>query len=92
MVELLLRCFITSVDKWYLLYCIQTFYSASHSIKPYRSALRKQTGLRGAREVDKLEERMVLREACGRGFHRVGPIIVKDLSLTIVVLAQRTKR
>ena len=55
-------------------------------------APRKQTGLRRAREVDKLEERMVLREAGRRLFHREGPITLKDLDLTIVVLAQGTKR
>jgi len=54
-------------------------------------APRKQTGLRRAREVDKLEERMVLREAGRRLFHREGPITLKDLDLTIVVLAQGTR-
>ena len=42
--------------------------------------------------MDKLEERMVLREAGRRLFHREGPITVKDLDLTIVVLDQGTKR
>jgi len=42
--------------------------------------------------VDKLEEMMVLREAGGRRSHREGPITLKDLDLTIVVLAQGTKR
>jgi len=40
--------------------------------------------------VDKLEERMVLQEAGRRLFHREGPITLKDLDLTIVVLAQGT--
>jgi len=38
--------------------------------------------------MDKLEEKMVLREAGRRLFHREGPITVKDLDLNIVVLAQ----
>jgi len=42
--------------------------------------------------VDKLEERIVLREAGRRLFHRQGPITVKDLDLTMVVLAQETRR
>ncbi len=42
--------------------------------------------------MDKLEERKVLREAGGRRFHREGRITVKDLDLTIVVLAQGTRR
>jgi len=39
--------------------------------------------------VDKLDERMVVREAGRRLFHREGPITVKDL--TIVVLDQGTR-
>jgi len=42
--------------------------------------------------VDKLEERMVLREEGRRLFHREGPITVKDLDLAIVVLAQGARR
>ena len=42
--------------------------------------------------MDKLEERMVLRETDRRLFHREGPITLKDLDLTIVVLAQGTRR
>ena len=42
--------------------------------------------------MDKLEERTVLREAVERRFHREGRITVKDLDLTIVVLAQGTRR
>ena len=42
--------------------------------------------------MDKLEERMVLREAGRRLFHREGLITVKDLDLTTVVLAQGTRR
>jgi len=38
--------------------------------------------------MDKLEERMVLREAGRRLFHREGPITVKYLDLTIVVLSR----
>ena len=33
-----------------------------------------------------------MQEACGRRFHREGRITVKDLDLTIVVLAQGTRR
>ena len=40
--------------------------------------------------MDKLEDRKVLREAAGRQLHREGLITVKDLDLTIVVLAQGT--
>ena len=42
--------------------------------------------------MDKLEEMIVWREA-GRGlFHREGPITLKDLDLTIVVLTKGTRR
>jgi len=37
--------------------------------------------------VDKLEERMVLQDVRRRLYHREGPITVKGLDLTIVVLA-----
>jgi len=36
--------------------------------------------------------RMVLQEAGRRLFHREGPTTVKDLDLTIVVLAQGTRK
>jgi len=56
-----------------VLYCIvlEHLYSASHMINPYRSAFllqlqvapRKQTGFKKSyREVDKPEERMVMRD------------------------------
>ena len=48
--------------------------------------------LRRAREVDNLEERMVLRKTDRRLFQREGPITLKDLDSTIVVLAQATRR
>jgi len=42
--------------------------------------------------VDELEKKMVFRDAGIKLFHREGPITVKDLYLTIVVLAQGTRR
>jgi len=42
--------------------------------------------------VEKLEERMVLQEAGRKLFHREERITVKDVDLTIVVLAQGTRR
>ena len=42
--------------------------------------------------MSKLEERKVLREVGGRRFHREGPMKAKDLDLTVVDLAQGTKR
>ena len=58
------------MDQGIVLYSIvfKHLYSASHSIKPYRSAfycnykylLENRQVLRRAKEVDKLEERMIL--------------------------------
>ena len=42
--------------------------------------------------MEKLEERMVLQEAGRKLFHREERITVKDVDLTIVVLAQGTRR
>jgi|SRR6218665_850026 len=73
-------------------------YSASRSKKPYRCTIQRDSLLENrhvltrAREVENLEERKVLQVTGGRRFHREGPITVKDLDLTIVVLAQGTNR
>jgi len=45
-----------------------------------------------AREVDKLEERMILRESGGRRFHKEGPMTVKDLDLSKSLSNERRGR
>ena len=57
-----------------------------------RLASRIQKGFKKSYTGGKLKEKMVFREASERRFHREGPIAVRDLDLTVVVLEQGTQR
>ena len=48
--------------------------------------------MRRERAVGRDPERMITRREKGRPFHRVGPIVAKDLVWAIVVLTRGTKR
>src|SRR6218665_77512 len=75
-----------------VLYCIalcyivfEHLYSASHSIKPYRSAFQCDQLLENIQVLKALEKRTVLQDAGGRRFHREGQIAVRDLDLQVAV-------